>query len=66
MFDEGFPSSLKNEFDIVHPLISRKPISGNVHGFSEGFNSENEWYFLSDGSSIRFPYRIYYADDDSA
>ncbi len=29
-----------------------------------GYNSENEIYILSDGTKIRFPYRIYCADND--
>lgn len=62
---QRFSINSKKEYDIVLPIIGRKTICDNMQGFSEGYNSENEWYFLADGSAIRFPYRVYYADEDS-
>ena len=59
MFEEGFPERLNDSYMKV---ISLLPYEAKI---ADGYDSENEIYYLSDGSKIRFPYRLYCADDEA-
>ena len=66
MFTDGFPSSLNDEYKTVISVISRNTVNDVSIGIAEGYNSENAWYNLADKTTIRFPYRMYFVDEDSA
>ena len=66
MFSEGFPIELNIEYIHVLSVISKKTVNNVSCGISDGYNSDNEVYYLSDGSMVRFPYRIYFEDDEYA
>ena len=64
LFDDGFPETIRNDYEHVISLLYGKE---NAYvRMSDAYNSENEIYILSDSTRIRFPYRIYCADDDHA
>ncbi len=65
MFVDGFPYHIKKEYQNVIAVICVKTINNVAVGVQDGYNSENEYYLLSDGTKIKFPYRIYFVDDDS-
>ena len=64
-FDEGFPDSLRDEYTHVISTIT-EGVDNLNYKIVDGYNSENEIYVLSDGTRIRFPYRIYLQEDDVA
>ncbi|MCR4651564.1 MAG: hypothetical protein K5662_07380 [Lachnospiraceae bacterium] len=66
MFSEGFPIELNEEYYHVISVVSKKTVNNVSCGVSDGYNSENEIYYLSDGSKVRFPYRLYFEDDEYA
>ena len=63
MFEQGFPLELRSVLHKVLGLISTQTYNNVSIGYSEGHN--NEEYVLLDGSSVTFPYRIYYIDDEN-
>lgn len=66
MFNNGFPEMILNDIlKRILPLISYETYGDVFYGFADSNNSENEIYALSDGEEIRFPYRVYYLDDES-
>lgn len=62
MFEQGFPKELSGELHKVLGVISKQTYNNISQGCSE--ESGKEEYVLSDGSSVSFPYRIYYIDDE--
>ncbi len=50
----------------LYSQISNKTVNNVSCGILYGYNSDKEIYYLMDGSEIRFPYRIYFEDDDNA
>ena len=64
-FDEGFPDGLRDEYTHVISTIT-EGVDNLNYKIVDGYNSENEIYVLSDGTRIRFPYRIYLQEDDVA
>ena len=66
MFTEGFPKELNNACLHTVPKISNKTVNNVSCGILDEYNSDKETYYLTDGSEIRFPYRIYFEDDDNA
>ena len=66
MFSEGFPIELHEEYLRVLSVISKKTVNNVSCGILYGYNSDKEIYYLSDGSEVRFPYRMYFEDDEYA
>ena len=64
MFEQGFPIELQNEVHNVLRIISTKTYNDISIGYTDEYN--NEQYILLDGSTITFPYRIYFFDDENA
>ena len=64
MFTEGFPDKLQGAYLHVISIIRKETVNGTSSGIADGYNSDKEIYYLSDGSRIRFPYRVYFEDDD--
>ena len=64
VFVDGFPHSLRKECENVISVICTQTVDNVSFGVGEGDDSENEVYLLSDGTKIRFPYRIYFKDDE--
>ena len=62
LFDSGFPEYIRKEYEHVISLLCKEVHS--TYKEEDAYNSENEIYILSDGTKIRFPYRIYCTDDD--
>ncbi len=63
-FDSGFPERFRNEYAHVISMISK---AGTVSvKVTDAYNSEKEIYVLTDGTQIKFPYRIYCPVDDHA
>ena len=65
MFVDGFPYSIREEYINVISVISYRTINNVSIGVQDAYNSENESYSLFDGTDIKFPYRIYFVDDES-
>lgn len=66
MFAEGFPKELNQAYLHAISAISRKTVNNVPCGILDEYNSDQEIYYLTDGSKIRFPYRICFEDDDNA
>ena len=66
MFKEGFPKKLNNAYLRAISAISTITVNNILPGIQDGYNSDKEIYYLTDGSEIRFPYRILFEDDDYA
>ena len=66
MFAEGFPKELKQADLHTVSVISLRTVNNVPDGAADGYNSDREIYELKDGSRIRFPYRVYFEDEDSA
>lgn len=65
MFSNGFPEKdMQNKYKKVVSLICKETYNNNSIGYADAYNSENEFYVLSNGEKICFPYRVYYCDDD--
>ncbi len=65
MFSNGFPEkNIQDKYRKVLPLICKETYSNVSRGYIDAYNSENEYYVLSNGEKICFPYRMYYRDDD--
>lgn len=64
MFSEGFPIELNENYLHVLSVISKKTVNNVSCSISDGYNSDNEIYYLSDGSKVRFLYRLYFEDDE--
>ena len=62
MFEEGFPCELQ---DKVHNVVGKMSLR-TYNNISRGISEERttEEYILSDGSTISFPYRMYFIDDE--
>ncbi len=65
MFAEGFPEEFNQAYLNTISVISKRTVNNVPYGVLDEYNSDKEVYYLTDGSKIRFPYRIYYEDDDS-
>lgn len=65
MFSNGFPEKdIQNKYKKVVSLICKETYNNISRGYADGYNSENEFYVLSNGERISFPYRVYFRDDD--
>jgi hypothetical protein len=64
-FANGFPDSLRDEYTNVISVIT-EGVDNLTYKIVDGYNSEHEIYVLSDGTQIKFPYRIYLQQDDVA
>ena len=62
LFDKGLPENSKTEYELVISLVCKA--DNSPVKMRHGYNSGNEINILSDGTKIRFPYRIYCADND--
>ncbi len=62
VFESGFPYKLQDYVHNVQGRMSLKIYNNIPHGVSD--NSTNEQYLLLDGSTVSFPYRIYFMDDE--
>lgn len=65
MFAEGFPKELNQAYLHAVSVISTRTVNNVPRGIFDEYNSDKEVYYLTDGSKIRFPYRICFVDDDS-
>lgn len=63
LFENGFPESVLKDFKHVISMISRESFNNSSIEAVDGYNSDNEWYMLSDGTQIKFPYRLYLIDN---
>ncbi len=61
MFAKGFPFALQSLVSKVSGFISTKTYHNVSQGIAE--NSKKEEYSLLNGSTISFPYRIYFIDN---
>ena len=66
VFAEGFPKELNRAYLHAVSVISTRTVNNVPCGVLDEYNSDQEIYYLTDGSKIRFPYRICFEDDDSA
>ncbi len=62
VFELGFPYELQNKVHKVLEKMSIRTYNNISHSVSE--ECTNEEYMLSDGSTITFPYRVYFIDDE--
>ena len=62
VFEEGFPCELQDKVHKVLGKMSLRTYNNMTRGVSDEYNSEE--YILLDGSTISFPYRIYFIDDE--
>ena len=67
LFIESFPIELKEKYKRVFSKICPFAFTKERYEryIAHGYNSDNEWYLLSDSEMIRFPYRVYLKDNDS-
>lgn len=63
MFESGFPCELQETVHKVLGVISMKTYNDISEGYTDEAN--NEKYLLLDGSTISFPYRLYFIDDEN-
>ena len=66
VFAEGFPKELNRAYLHAVSVISTRTVNNVPCGVLDEYNSDQEIYYLTDGSKIRFPYRICFEDDDPA
>lgn len=62
MFESGFPYQLQDYVHNVSDRICLKTYNNIPRGISD--DCRNEEYLLLDGSTVSFPYRIYFMDDE--
>lgn len=62
MFELGFPYELQNKVHNVVGKMSLRTYNNISHGVSEECTDEE--YVLLDGSTVTFPYRVYFIDDE--
>lgn len=62
MFEQGFPNELQRNVHNVLSVVSTQTYNNVSKGYTDEYN--NEQYMLLDGSTITFPYRIYFMDDE--
>ena len=62
MFEEGFPYELQDKVHKVLGKMSLRTYNNILRGVSEECTKEE--YILLDGSTISFPYRMYFIDDE--
>lgn len=60
--DQGFPQELQKKFYNVLGVISKQTYKNAYLGIG----NEYETYILLDGSTVTFPTRIYFKDDEKA
>ena len=61
LFVDGF----KNKEKYKKVIISIEQHNNNVKTWmADSYNSQNEFYTLSDGCQIKFPYRVFFIDDN--
>ena len=63
LFEKGFPNSVRIEYEHALSVFSKNTYNDYPYEAVDGYNSGNEWYMLSDGTQIKFPYRLYLTDD---
>ena len=60
-----FPEEIGDKYKELLPSITDKlPDEFLSVAYADGYDSDNEYYSLSDGTSICFKYRIYFCDDE--
>ena len=65
IFSNGFPEKdIQSKYRKVVSLICKETYNNVSVGYADGYNSQNEFYVLSNGERISFPYRVYFRDDD--
>lgn len=62
MFEQGFSNELQRNVHNVLSVVSTQTYNNISKGYTD--ESNNEQYVLLDGSTITFPYRIYFMDDE--
>lgn len=63
MFEQGFPYELQDKVHKVLGKMSLRTYNNILRGVSEECTKEE--YILLDGSTISFPYRMYFLDDET-